>query len=185
MFTSYFNSIYNPVPKTLLEIDLAFRINLFKFYFISDTDKSIHYTGQEESLLISTVAGTYRGPLTSDILQYHRMQKTSEIFSKVLILLIAVLNRCSNKGSVEFFWSSWTAWQFRVILTSYKEFIFRNFHDFYQTIVWRNSWKDKTCCLKLLTEGIIKLITVTVTALHHFLIGDKQQQPRATFQLDG
>ena len=73
----------------------------------------------------------------------------------------------------------------QVILTRYKEFIFRNFHDFYQTIVWRTP-EDKARCLKLLTEGIVKLIAVTVTALHHFLIVISScccQEPR--FNLDG
>ena len=36
-------------------------------------------------------------------------KKPLRFFSKVLILLIAVLNRCRNKSSVEFFWAVWTA----------------------------------------------------------------------------
>ncbi len=35
-------------------------------------------------------------------------KKPLRLFSKVLILLIAVLNCCSDKGSVEFFWAVWT-----------------------------------------------------------------------------
>ena len=35
-------------------------------------------------------------------------KKPLRFFSKVLILLITVLNCCSNKGSVEFFWAVWT-----------------------------------------------------------------------------
>ena len=36
-------------------------------------------------------------------------KKPLRLFSKVLILLITVLNCCSHKGSVEFFWTIWTA----------------------------------------------------------------------------
>ena len=36
-------------------------------------------------------------------------KKPLRLVSKVLILLIAVLNRSCDKGSVEFFWAVWTA----------------------------------------------------------------------------
>ena len=39
----------------------------------------------------------------------HAIKKPLRFFSKILILLIAVLNRCSDKGSVKFFWTIWTA----------------------------------------------------------------------------
>ena len=35
-------------------------------------------------------------------------KKPLRLFSKVLILLIAILNCCSDKSSVEFFWAVWT-----------------------------------------------------------------------------
>ena len=35
-------------------------------------------------------------------------KKPLRFFSKVLILLITILNSCSKKGSVEFFWAVWT-----------------------------------------------------------------------------
>ena len=39
----------------------------------------------------------------------YAIKKPLRFFSKVLILLIAVLNCCSDKGSVKFFWTIWTA----------------------------------------------------------------------------
>ena len=39
----------------------------------------------------------------------HAIKKPLRFFSKVLILLIAVLNCCSHKSSIEFFWAIWTA----------------------------------------------------------------------------
>ena len=38
----------------------------------------------------------------------YAIKKPLRFFSKVLILLITILNRCSNKGSIEFFWTVWT-----------------------------------------------------------------------------
>ncbi len=91
-------------------------------------------------------------------------------YSKVLILLIAnFLNPLRDKAV------KISEWTFGLDLTvqgdtdkSHTELRLGEFHVSAKQVVLNSA--ERPCCLKLLTEGIIKLIAVTLTASHRALI---------------
>lgn len=46
---------------------------------------------------------------------------------------------CPNKALEEPFWPVWPAQEFRVVLSGNKELLIRDFNDFHQVVVWRNT----------------------------------------------